>query len=555
MPDAGVGDSLQDHDSFYIGSDVFFTFLVMNGLFRRRLEVHGQPYLVPEEFDALEQRFLKGALPAAIVEQFRGMLRYYGESPIIVRSSSLFEDGFGHAFAGKYRSEFCANRGSLDERLVALVTAVKRVYASTLGPDALSYRRKHGLLADYDEQMAILVQRVSGQRHGRLFFPSLAGVAFSRNIYAWSDRLDPRQGMVRLVFGLGTRAVDRVEDYPRMVALSHPLLRPELGPAVARYSQRRVDAIDLEANALCTVPLREALRQANLPRPDLYLSYMSDGTAYEPPTSLWPGNLDEAVLTCNKFIRQTGFVPLMRAVLARLEAAYGQPVDVEFTACLDADGQVRLNLLQCRPMSLPGRGGAAIPADLSPEAVLFRARRMAGGGVVRGIRYIIYIDAQRYAVLGDGELRSRMGRLVGRLNSHPRLAGAAVMMIGPGRWGSSNIALGVNVSYADIDHAAVLVEMAREASGQLPDVSFGTHFFQDLVEDQIIYIPLYPDDPQAAYRGVFFDEAANILCDLLPDAGDYEVLVKVIDVAMAADGRLAHVIANPEAHDAVCYLE
>lgn len=553
--DTDPGAALEEHDSFYVGSDVFFTFLVMNGLFRRRLEVHRQPDLTPEAFAALEQRFLEGRLPAAIIAQFREMLRHYGETPIIVRSSSLFEDGFGHAFAGKYRSEFCANQGSLEERLAAFVAAVKRVYASAVGPDALSYRRNHGLLADCDEQMAILVQRVSGRRHGRLFFPTLAGVAFSRNIYTWSDRLDPRQGLVRLVFGLGTRAVDRVEDYPRMVALSHPLLRPELGRAVARYSQRRVDVIDLAANALRTVPLQEALDAADLPRPDLYLSYISDGTVYESPTSLWPGSSEGTVLTCNKLIRQSGFVPLMRALLARLEAAYGQPVDVEFTADVAADGRVSLDLVQCRPMTLPGSGeSVAIPSALSPEAVLFRARRMAGGGVVRDIRYIIYVDPQRYAALGDGELRSQMGRLVGRLNGHPRLRDTGLMMVGPGRWGSSNIALGVNVSYADIDHAAVLVEMARETAGHLPEVSFGTHFFQDLVEDCIIYIPLYPDDPRSAYRDAFFEGAANLLSDLLPDAGDYGPLVKVIDVAASAGGRLAHVVADPEAHEAICYL-
>ncbi len=214
-------------------------------------------------------------------------------------------------------------------------------------------------------------------------------------------------------------------------------MRPEVGPAVARYSQRRVDAIDLEANILCTLPFREALRGLDDPRLDLYLSLVSEGTVYESPTALLPGDLEVTVLTCNKFLRETSFVPVMAAMLGTLERAYGHPIDIEFTANLDADDHLRINLVQCRPMSLPGWRNEAIPTALAPEVVLFRSRRMAGGGVVRGIRYVIYIDPAKYAALGTGdargrELRGRLGRVVGRLNAHPRLAAGPWMMVGPG---------------------------------------------------------------------------------------------------------------------------
>ena len=185
-----------------------------NDLFRLRLQLTRDSHLTHEEFEEVEERFLDGEFPPAIMEQFRDMLDYFGQAPIIVRSSSLLEDSFGNAFAGKYRSEFCANQGSPEERMEAFLRAVKLVYASAINPDALSYRRKRGL-GESDEQMAILVQRVSGMPYQNYFFPCLAGVAFSRNLYAWSNRIDPEQGMIRLVFGLGTRAVDRVGgDYP-----------------------------------------------------------------------------------------------------------------------------------------------------------------------------------------------------------------------------------------------------------------------------------------------------------------------------------------------------
>jgi len=547
---------LEDHDSFYLGSDVFFTYLVANGLFRRRLEVQRSPTLTPEQFAELEGRFLTGEFPAAIVARFREMLAHYGETPIIVRSSSLFEDGFGHAFAGKYRSEFCGNQGDLDTRLDTFQQAVKRVYASALSPDALAYRRKQGLL-DSDEQMAILVQRVSGERYHDYHFPALAGVAFSRNIYPWADRIDPLQGMVRLVFGLGTRAVDRVEDYPRVIALSHPELRPQVGDEIARYSQHRIDLIDLRTNALSTASLADVLEARDYANLGLYVSQYVDGYVYDGVSSLTEGSFrnHSLVLTFNRLLRRTNIVSVLRAMLSTLEAAYGRPIDTEFTARVAPDGRVVLNLLQCRPMSLPGWTPEALPQSIPPERVLFRASRMAGAGMVRDIRYIVYIDPADYATLGgESVLRAHMGRLVGRLNVHPRLADTPLMMMGPGRWGSSNPNLGVNVSYVDIDHAAVLVEIAREERGYLPEVSFGTHFFQDLIEDGVIYLPLYPDDPATAFQQRFFSEADNILTDLLPDAGAYAAVVKVIDVAAATGGPLAQVAADPGARQAMCYL-
>ena len=153
------------------------------------------------------------------------------------------------------------------------------------------------------------------------------------------------------------------------------------------------------------------------------------------------------------------------------------------------------------------------------------------------------------------ELKRSVGRVVGRLNSHPRLAEGKFLLMGPGRWGSGNIDLGVNVSYADIDNTAALVEIAREDSGHLPEVSYGTHFFQDLVEGQIIYVPIYPDDPETGFNDDFFVGSANILIDLLPESGQFQGVVKVIDVKQAAGGAYAGLAADPQAHSAICFLE
>ena len=129
------------------------------------------------------------------------------------------------------------------------------------------------------------------------------------------------------------------------------------------------------------------------------------------------------------------------------------------------------------------------------------------------------------------------------------------MIIGPCRWKSSNIDLGVNASYCDIDNAAVLVEIAREDAGHVPEVSYGTHFFQDLVEAQVVYLPLYPDRPESEYNEAFFTASPNALLELLPEAGDFEEYVCVIDVPAAAGGARAQVVADPNTQRAVCYLE
>jgi hypothetical protein len=145
--------------------------------------------------------------------------------------------------------------------------------------------------------------------------------------------------------------------------------------------------------------------------------------------------------------------------------------------------------------------------------------------------------------------------VVGRINEHPDVVAGRIMMMGPGRWGSSNIELGVNVTYADINNTAVLVEMAREEAGQVPEVSYGTHFFLDLVEANIIYLPVYPGDPEAEFNREAFDAFPNVLTELLSDAGRFKEVVRLVDLPVATGGLYAHVVADPQSQRAVCFLK
>jgi pyruvate, water dikinase len=540
---------LEEHDSFYIGSDVFFTFLVNNNLFRLRLQLSKKPQLSREEFDKVEQMFLEGQFPKETTEQFRDMLDYYGQAPIIVRSSSLLEDSFTNAFAGKYRSEFLANQGNPEERLEAFLQALKLVYASALNPDVLSYRSKQGL-TEGDEQMAILVQRVSGMPYKDYFFPSLAGVAFSRNLYAWTSRIEPKQGMIRLVFGLGTRAVNRVGgDYPRMIAVSHPELRPEIGVQIAKYSQKNVDILDLKSNQFLTESFHKLIADDDYPHIELFVSSMTDGYLHE-IQSIEKAN-DDLILTFNNLIKRSPLVKIFAEMLAKLEKVWEQPVDIEFTAHIDSQGNVKINLLQCRALQLPKTSvtNVTVPRKLSQNRILFQSNLTISAGVVNDLRYFIYVDPKRYASLNTIDKKS-VGRVIGKLNEILGKKECRIMLMGPGRWGSNNIDLGINVSYADIDNTAVLVEMAYEKAGYEPEVSFGTHFFQDLVEAQIIYIPIYPNAEITNYNARFFEDSPSIFSDILPDFHSFVDVIRVINIPSGAQ-----VVVDPKTRNAICFLQ
>jgi hypothetical protein len=405
--------------------------------------------------------------------------------------------------------------------------------------------------------MAILVQRVSGMPYKKYFFPSLAGVACSRNLYAWTDRIDLTKGLVRLVFGLGTRAVNRVgNDYPRMIAISHPELRPEYGIRIAKYSQWEADVLDLEKNEFATMFVQDILADRDYPNLHLLTSLLADGYLIDPFTGRLDNSTQKLVLTFNNLISRTDFIKIMDAMLARLEKAYGHPLDTEFTASVDASSHIRINLLQCRPMTVPGSiGPVTFPDELPKERILFKANRTISGGTISDIRYILYIDPKRYALVESMDVKKSLGRVVGSINEHPLIVKGKIMMIGPGRWGSSNIDLGVNVSYADLNNTSVLVEVAREEAGHLPEFSYGTHFFLDLVEAGIIYVPVYPNDAEADFNHEFFENSPNILMDLLQDAVKFRNLLQVIDVPASTGGKYAKVIADPQMQKAICYIE
>jgi len=535
--------------TWYITSDGIIYFQHYNNL----EEVSEQKYkdidIIRQEYPHIIQLFKNSTFPQEIVKGLSVALDDFGDVPLIVRSSSLLEDRLGTAFAGKYKSLFLANQGDKEKRLEALLDAVAEVYASIFSPDPIAYRAERGLL-DFYEEMGIMIQEVVGRRAGKYFFPAFAGVAFSRNEFRWSPRIGREDGLLRIVPGLGTRAVDRVsDDYPVLIAPSKPNLKVNISTEdVLRYSPRRIDVIDLEKNAFVTLDIKTLLKEVghDFPAASRVFSIHRDGLLQRPMGLATNFSAEETVVTFDGLISKTPFVSKVDAILKTLESALGVPVDIEFAS--DGDN---FHLLQCRPQSFASDDAAMdIPAHVPDESVLFTAHRFVSNGIVPDITHIVYVDPARYGDIGTFADLLAVGEAVGKLNK--LLPRKKFILIGPGRWGSrGDVKLGVRVTYSDISNTAMLVEVARKKGNYVPDVSFGTHFFQDLVESGIRYLPLYPDDDGVRFNEAFLLGAPNSLSEILPEYAGLSETLRVVEVPAAAEGRVLRVLMNADREQAI----
>jgi hypothetical protein len=472
------------------------------------------------------------------------MLDDFGENPIIVRSSSLLEDRIGASFSGKYKSVFVANQGTKHQRLQALLDAVAEVYASTFGPDPIEYRAERGLI-DFGEEMGVMIQEVVGTRVGRYFLPSFAGVAFSKNEFRWSRRIKREDGLIRLVPGLGTRAVDRLgDDYPVLIAPGQPDLRVNTTPEeIITYSPQKLDVIDLEANKFVTVNANDFIKENadSFPGIENIVSVFKDGIFRIPSGLHFDYEGSDNIITFDGLTKRTPFIRQIKAILDTLEECLGLPIDIEFAS----DGR-NFYILQCRSQSSSENcAPAQIPSNPPKENIVFSANKYISNGKTPDITHIVYVDPQKYSEIPDRASMVEVGRIVGHLNKI--LTKHEFILMGPGRWGSrGDIKLGVSVTYSDINNTSVLIEIAKKKGDYVPDLSFGTHFFQDLVEADIRYLPLYPDEEDVIFNEAFLTGSKNSLSDLLPKYSQYSDIVHVIDVPAVCNGNILQILLNAD---------
>ncbi|MHC5075716.1 MAG: PEP/pyruvate-binding domain-containing protein [Planctomycetota bacterium] len=421
-----------------------------------------------------------------------------------------------------------------------------------MSEDALTYRLQRGLDKS-DEQMALLIQRVSGSYRKSYFFPDLAGVGISHNTFVWKSDLDPEAGMLRLVFGLGTRAVNRVEDdYPRVISLDEPLLRPVAGmDDVRKYSQQQVDLLDTEKNLLRTIPFREVLSK----KLDINLDLIAIEDIELARRARKAGQKDQQylLLTFDKLLSETSFAQTMQKILKTLEAFYEYPVDVEFTVNFTDTNEPFVNLLQCRPLQTKGQQTQVeFPTKIEPEKILFQCQGYSmGGSISQRIKEIIYVEPSAYIEL-PLQQKYDVARLIGKLNKQiTDREKQPVILMGPGRWGTTTPSLGIPVHFAEINNVSVLVEIAYEGGNLMPELSFGTHFFQDLVEGDIFYTALFPKKENVAFNKKLLLDMPNQLTELVPEGEKYANVVKVCRI----ESEDLQIISNIVSNKLVCFFE
>lgn len=475
-------------------------------------------------------------------EEFERILTFFGEDPFIVRSSSLMEDGYDNAFFGKYESVFCPNQGTTEERLCELMRAVQRVYDSVRNEEAVEYRKKWHR-TDREERMGLLIQKVTGNRIGDLFFPVAAGMGCSYNPYKWMEHINPEAGMLRMVVGLGTRAVTRTPgDYPRLVGLDCALgnLWGTTGEK-HKYSQRNMDVIDLRQRTVCTKSLSELLEL--MPKVYRKLTLERDTDAEE--ILARRGDYRKIYFAdCQGMVEDRTFIRMMKTMLKRLEETYRQPVDIEFALTASEEEGWKVTVFQCRPLRAGISDEVKIPKDADREFLFDVRRTSMRRSKEQTLDYIVWIDPQAYYEY-PYKKKADVGRLVGKINHILEDREASALLLAPGRIGTSSPELGVPVSYAEISGFSAICEVAYGKAGYRPELSYGSHMFQNLVEADVYYGAINENSKTRIYRPEMLKAYPEVLEELAgnenPELGR---IVKVYDVRElavlyldAAEGR------------------
>ncbi|PLX09992.1 MAG: pyruvate, phosphate dikinase [Marinilabiliales bacterium] len=539
--------------TWYITSDGLLNFMSYNSLDEILEQKYKDIKQVQQEYPYVVHVFKNSLQPPHIVKGLLMALEDFGDKPLIVRSSSLLEDRIGSVFAGKYKSLFVANQGNKEERLKQLSEAISEVYASTFSPDPIEYRAAHNLL-DFHEEMGILIQEVVGTKVGPYFLPAFAGLAFSRNQYRWSERIKTEDGLLRIVPGLGTRAVDRLkDDYPVLLSPGQPNLRANVSiDEILRYSPKFIDLINLESGSFETIAIDSLLKRYGKQYPmfSRVISVIKQDYI-QPARPLGTDfNKDTFVVNFEGLVRRTDFMKQTKEILNSLEDIYGHPVDIEF-----AHDGTDFYLLQCRSQSHNDESSLVnIPENISNDKLIFSANKYISNGLIKNISHIVYVDPEEYSKLEEHEDLLEIGRIVGQLNQ--MLEKRKFILMGPGRWGSrGDIKLGVNVTYSEINNTAALIEIARKKNNYVPDLSFGTHFFQDLVEADIKYIPLYPDETNNVFNEGFLLQSANKLTTYIHEKERFSKIIKLIEINDVFKNNSLSIYMNSEVSKLVATIE
>ena len=460
-------------------TDIFDEFMDTNSLY--------QVALSDISDDEILRYFLHARLPARLIGDLMAFLDVV-DTPIAIRSSSLLEDSHYQPFAGIYATYMIPYVDDKYERLHMLSDAIKAVYASVYYRDSKAYMTATSNVID-QEKMAVILQEVVGEAHENRFYPTLSGVARSLNYYPIGDE-QAEEGTVNLALGLGKYIVDGGQSLRLSPAHPNQVLQTSELELALKETQTRFYALDLENppttffkdDGFNILKLRVAKAE-----PDGTLQYIA--STYDPYDQVLRDGIYEGGRKVITFcgVLQHGIFPLpelMQKVLRYGQDEMRRPVEIEFAANINADRTGELYLLQIRPMV---DNKLMLDEDLAaiPDAdCLLRSHNAIGHGIMTDIEDIVYVKTEGWSASSNPQIAEEIDRVNRRFLDQ----GRSYVLVGPGRWGSSDPWLGIPVKWPAISAAKVIVEAGLQ--NYRVDPSQGTHFFQNLTSFGVGYFTI-----------------------------------------------------------------
>lgn len=482
--------------SVVVATDYFDAFIRNNGL----------EYIIAQDFSDEEilDEFVGARLPEPLYDQLRAYIRTV-HSPLAVRSSSKLEDSHYQPFAGIYSTYMIPHTDNEDQMLRLLVKAIKCVYASVYYAASRAYiQSSQNLLSE--EKMAVILQQVCGSAQQGLYLPTLSGVARSLNYYPIGDER-PEEGVCQIAMGLGKLIVDGGRALRFSPAYPKRVLQTSTPKLALRDTQTDVLALDLRPEAFRTSPddavniRRLTLDELRPLRQTRFAASVWDRDNDRLADSLdTPGRL---VLTFNPILKYKLF-PLAEIVRDILRVGAEEmrcPVEVEFAVDMDvAPAEQQLfNLLQIRPIVDRNENISIDWQAMPKDDALVYAEQALGIGAMHGIRDLVYVRSDAFDVLRTEEI----ARELLNLNTRMREQQCGYVLVGPGRWGSSDPHLGIPVNWTHISQARVIVECGLK--GFEIDPSQGTHFFQNVTSLGVGYLTVNPFRGDGIFREELLD--------------------------------------------------
>lgn len=466
-----------------VTTDVFDRFMQLNNLYEVALSgVRDQE---------IAAAFQEADLPPETVGDFRA-LSNAAKQPLAVRSSSLLEDAIYEPFAGVYATKMIPNnQPEPDQRFRKLVEAIKFVYASTFFSEARGYLHRTGR-GDRDEKMALVIQEVVGHRFQERFYPHISGVARSYNFYP-TGSASPEQGVVSLALGLGKTIVDGGVVWSYSPAL--PMANPPVSSArdLLKLTQTRFWAVGMGKP-----PAHDPTQEAEyLVHDDLGAAEFDGSLKFVASTYR---AADDRVVTGTgpDGPRVINFAPILRLdeiplnnfvkdLVKVCEEAAGGEVEIEFAVVLDSKHGLpaRFGFLQVRPMVVTDAEVEVTEKELAAPGAIIASRRVLGNGTADDIHDIVYVTPESFDPSHAREIVDELSKINKKLLDQRR----PYVLIGFGRWGSSDPWLGIPVNWSQISGARVIVEATLEKMDV--ELSQGSHFFHNITSFQLFYLSVH----------------------------------------------------------------